>query len=578
MDTAIYWRESGWLWLALLPPLFGVFNRWWRHRRWRAIVDPALLPWAKSSTQTNTQRLRLIALLIGWGLLCVALAGPRSIRWIPPQLQPDIARVMIIVDLSASMNAQDLYPDRRGVAQQMIRHWLSQKTAAQPLSVGLILFAGHAFELSAPTHDRPALMHFIDSLGAIDLPTLGNNLSAAIKLAQSRLDKNGGGANRLLILSDGDMEPTQRQAAAALLDKLATEPNLRIALVGVGTQQAVTLNNRHGELITQQSRPVLSRLQARWMKRLAARHDDIDYRHYRDAEHLSLQHLLALPALPVDDALRPHIVWREWFAPFLLGGLLFITLSLSRRRASALTTILLAVTLLGAHPAPLQAAQTDTVATPAADGYLKQFEKGVDCYRAKHYPCAIRAFTAAVLQAENNAQKARAIFNLGNSYLLAGDYDQAEVLFRDASLHGLDQKMADANRAVAQALQDELQRQLQQIRETLRLARWRAAANGEMPPTLADVVAFDRKMKMPPGLNKKNTRYYQAWQNSLQQQLKKLLASDKGLRNGQARNWVKTRSRQAQSTAALMNRLFEMQIDILAPLKQALPIKGMRPW
>ncbi len=574
MSAALYWREIHWLWLAGLPLLLWLLNRWQQQRKWLVIADSALLPWVQGFRQTTRNKLRLLSLLTGWLLLCVALAGPRSIEWIPPEQRPDPASVIFIVDLSASMNAQDIRPDRRGASQRLVEQWLAQNTTR--ISTGFVLFAGHPFELSPLTSDQTAQAFFTTTLKDIRLPTLGNNLPAALQLASSMWPQDTT-PKRLIIFSDGDMEDALQQSSSQSLQALAATAELQITLIGVGTPRAVTLPDTSGEPMTQQSRPVLSRLQAGWMKSLARQHSTISYLQYDEARRKTLPEILQLPPLQLDEQARAQTLWREWFDVFLVGGLLFIALSLSPlNNTSGVVKYSFALAVIGlliSSPSPLLAASAD-----AADDYDARFDRATRCYRAEDYGCARTAFNAAIQLAQTDTQKARAIFNLANSYFFLGDYDQAEVLYRDAGLHGIDQQLVDINLGYARAMQDALQRQISDIRETLRRARWRADASDQLPPELDDLLANDRSMMMPRGLGDKAQTFYRAYQKAVRQQLNQMLGIEQKDGPEGARKWVKTEQQAAQSSAALFGRLFEMESGILAPQAQPQAIRGMRKW
>jgi Ca-activated chloride channel family protein len=592
--TAIYWREANWLWFAGLPALLWLLNLWWQQRKWASVADPQLLPWVRVSDLLIDNRLRLLSLFAGWVLLCIALAGPRTVENIPPEQQPDPATLIFIVDFSASMNAQDLQPDRRTAAQALMKRWMKQKTRA--VAVATILFAGHAFELHPVTSDKKILQFFIAELNQLQLPTLGNNLPAAIKTATAAWPKNTS-PKRLIIFTDGDMEQAMQQQSSQSLLELRARRELEITLIGSAENKAVTVPDGHGELITQNARPVLSRLQARWMKQLDQDNAKIHYLKFTDAHRLSLQQVLQLPALSLDKQAQKNVLWKQWFPPFLIGGIIFILLSLSPTSkpdviAAMLITLTIACSLL---PPPTLAAQKNNLAQAqqaladknykaaiklfdSLSGYDAKFGLATGCFRIEDYSCAKAAFTTAILQAKTTEQKARAIFNLGNSYFFLGDYDQAEVLFRDAGLHGIDQKRVAINLAYAHDMKIALQRHIQDIRETLRRAQWRAAASGDIPPELDDLLANDRSMLMPRSLGNHPQAFYRAYQKVFQKQLSKLLGFEQNITASSARNWVKTEQKSAQSSAALFNRLFEMEVGILAPQQQPKAIRGQRQW
>ncbi len=197
--TELYWREP--LWMLTLPLPFAIIA--WRHyqqrRQLQQISSPALAPWVTTVVRQPRQILVWILFSISWFLFCLALTGPRTPHWIPPSLQTDGASLVIIVDLSASMNARDNRSDRRSQAQSLIQRWI--KDSFSSINIGIVIFAGHAHTLLTPTSDHELIKYFLDQLENINVPTLGNNLAAALQLAVSQLQVRKRGADKRVLVS-----------------------------------------------------------------------------------------------------------------------------------------------------------------------------------------------------------------------------------------------------------------------------------------------------------------------------------------------------------------------------------------
>ena len=571
----LYWREPLWLLLSLLPLLLILFNRIGQHRYWQRIADAELLPWLRTRPEQPSQQFALPLLILGWLLLCIALAGPRSIDWLPPEQRVDPARLVVVIDLSASMNATDIKPSRRHYAQQLLERWLSQRPPQ--IEVGLLLFAGHAFSLMSASNDDAALMHFTRSLTDIRLPTLGNNLSAALNLARQQL-LSSQGDRRLLLLTDGDIEPAERALAEPLLAELSSD-GIFSTLIGIGEQRSVTLPDLQGGLVMQQGRPVLSRLHSTWLQRLASL-PSVAYLPWQNARQLTLAELLNLSQPRIDGQAQQQVIWQEWFALALLPGILLITASLFLERrqnaaaSSGIIALLFSLVLLTTPDTPLHASEVDEL--------QNLFAKGSACYKQKDFSCARQAFSEAAWRAQNPQQRARAVFNLANSYFFIGDYDQAAVLYRDAEQLGLDPALTRINLNYASSMQAAMQRHRQDIQKTLQRAQWRAAATGQPAPELSELLGVEIERLKQAGEDP-SQRMYQPPAALLQQQLNGLLLDGQlGLSGMTTRpgsgHWIQTEAVLPQSTAAMMNRLFEMELEIMAPLNRPQQIEGKRPW
>ncbi|WP_162264469.1 VWA domain-containing protein, partial [Thiobacillus denitrificans] len=139
----LHWREPLWLALAAVPLLFVL----WRGRRRARLLryaDAELLPWAASLPAAQAGAWpRTLAHALAWLLLALAAAGPR----LPLELRAGqttprhLLTVMAVLDVSASMRATDIAPDRLARARLELLDWLPR---LQGERVGLIVFAGEA--------------------------------------------------------------------------------------------------------------------------------------------------------------------------------------------------------------------------------------------------------------------------------------------------------------------------------------------------------------------------------------------------------------------------------------------------
>ncbi len=600
--TDLYWRQSLWLILVLLPLLLMSLNGWWQRRQLQSFVDVSLLPWVTLTTINRNKRLPLYSLLIAWMFLCMALAGPRLIKQLPPEFNPDASVLIVIVDLSASMNATDVRPDRSAVAQRLLKNWLLQKHS--DLAVGIVLFAGHAFELIPATTDQAVVSYFIKNLSGIHLPTAGNNLADALKLAEAELISSQH-HRRLLLLTDGDMELAEQHKAAKILTGEWAGLNIQTHVIGIGETKPVTVPDKFKGLIEQENRPVLSRLEAEWLKQLTL-NPAINYKHYKKAEGLELDELLELTLVKIPADIQRQVIWQEWFSLPLLFGIFFLWMSiLSQKHTNQishpiknLVPVYIVLLLLSGYSLLYSDAYAndESIYEKARLAYKQKnylqaqqlfsqidtvdaiFGEASACYRVKDYDCAQRAFASvAWLSADNNI-RAKAIFNLANSYFFSGDYDQAIVLYRDAELQGIDPALIAVNMSYAESMQAAMQKHFRQLRQSYQRALWKAAAAGEKVPTLTEFL-----------FSNENYLAVQVGGDSLQQtykiadhKIKSEIMQQFGLENHTektvAGRWIETERVLPQSSAAMINRLFEMELGINAPLRQPQVVEGKRKW
>ncbi|MCB9885183.1 MAG: VWA domain-containing protein [Planctomycetes bacterium] len=156
----------------------------------------------------------------GWlGALCCAIALLQPLAGAPPGA-PARPEVVLCLDLSRSMLARDLRPDRLRAAQADIR---ALADAALPARVGLVAFAGTAEWIAPRTDDLQSLAVLAAGLDPSRLARGGTDLAAAIDTALSAFARGGGGEHAGIVLltdgedfADGALAAVQRAVAAGV--------------------------------------------------------------------------------------------------------------------------------------------------------------------------------------------------------------------------------------------------------------------------------------------------------------------------------------------------------------------------
>lgn len=194
-----------------------------RGRAWRRYVPPVLV-------------LLALAALVG------GFARPH-VRGLVPQ---DRATVVLVLDVSRSMEARDVKPTRLGAAKRAIRLFLDR--APDRLRIGMVVFAGVPQVAAPPTTDHEQVSVSLDHLG--DYATfggtaIGDALSMAVDVGRETIERDrsdaeaapaggdGGGSNlvSILFLSDGaQREGILQPLEGALLAKEASMPVYTVAL------------------------------------------------------------------------------------------------------------------------------------------------------------------------------------------------------------------------------------------------------------------------------------------------------------------------------------------------------------
>ncbi|WP_457665961.1 vWA domain-containing protein [Thiolapillus sp.] len=478
------WREPLWLWLALYPWLAWIWHGFIYRPRGRNYAEPQLLPWALASRTHGRKprsRWRYVAFALAWLLFAMAMAGPRLVDADYSRNTSADTELMVVLDVSRSMTARDVAPNRMERARLELENLISRSDHAR---IGLVVYAARPHLIMPPTEDKSVLLHGLQIPHSGLLPTEGSDLGAAITFA-ARSFQQRKGARVLLLVTDGEIANDSIEAEADLqaeVTRLAKEGIIFYAL-GVGSKEGNPLIGASGDWLRNRDAPVVSRLHetrlqqiARDGKGLYAKVSDSDAE-WRVLYDHGIRQLYLAHAEGQSPAL---IKWKELQAWFLVPAVLLLFLSNLHLRGKSLPShagqvgIIFIATGL-ASPLKVHAAedggwqqrayqayisasyQKARQAYARVAGYQGRMGEGCSAYRQEKYTLAVQMFTQAVLDADSDQQRARAIFNLANSYYQREDYERAVALYGEVLRYDPDNSSAPNNRKLALAMLEQQQ-------------------------------------------------------------------------------------------------------------------------
>ncbi|WP_326546830.1 VWA domain-containing protein [Mycolicibacterium sp. ND9-15] len=197
--------ENAWFFLFLLAVL-GIVGLYIavqlaRHRRMLRFANMELLESVAPKRSSRWRHLPAILLVIGLVFLTVAMAGPTHDVRIPRNR----AVVMLVMDVSQSMRATDVAPNRMAAAQEASKQFADELTPG--INLGLISYAGTATVLVSPTTGREATKAAIDQLQFADRTATGEGIFTALQAIATVGAVIGGGDEpppaRIVLFSDG---------------------------------------------------------------------------------------------------------------------------------------------------------------------------------------------------------------------------------------------------------------------------------------------------------------------------------------------------------------------------------------
>jgi len=268
------WENSAYLWfLLLLPAIYGGY--WWykiyQHKKRTAYFDDRLVSQLRQNYWETGDKMRLFSMMAAAFFFIVALAGPKigtEVR----EVQRRGLNLLVALDLSKSMNAEDVNPNRLAKAKFEINRLVNR---LQGDRIGLLVFTDEAFVQVPFTTDYSAFRLLLDISNTDQMPTSGTNFrSAMLKAIESfeSIDRQDNAANVLLFVADGENHgPDYRPAMNRLI-------NMGVIMfsVGIGTIEGgpIPIYNDSGQLAgyhrDQQGNTITTRLGSETMREIAA--------------------------------------------------------------------------------------------------------------------------------------------------------------------------------------------------------------------------------------------------------------------------------------------------------------------
>lgn len=254
MNTELFhFLRPMWL-LAIIPWLLAsiwLFRQFGRQSNWRHVVSPELLPYLLQDNRQTRKAWALILMVLGGILSIIALAGPTWEKISQPVFRQDHALV-IVLDLSRSMDAQDIKPSRLQRAHFKITDILKSRREGQ---TALVVYAADAFTVSPLTDDDETILAQLPALTTDLVPAQGSRVDRALALAEQLLKQASQTHGQVLLITD----EVDRQAGIASASNLA-QSGYRLSILGVGTAEGAPIPVSGGMLKDGNGNIVIARL------------------------------------------------------------------------------------------------------------------------------------------------------------------------------------------------------------------------------------------------------------------------------------------------------------------------------
>lgn len=496
------WRDATTLWFALAPIIWGMLAFWIRRRQTSQYAESHLLPWAKvtehsflntaqhTMAQTNIARPALFKrflqrqlgrlfqpkwlLTVAWVCLVIALAGPRTLVPSPQESTRAGVDILVALDTSRSMLVQDVTPNRFLLAKSLVESLANRLEPNDRL--GLMVYAGRPHLVSPLSFDRSLFQHYLDLMRPGILPTLGSQLEEAIIFGEHHLQQTAGKSQVLLVFTNGTPEPDQIVAVSDDLKAIANS-STKVILAGIGNLQPSripTMDHPSGALHAS-GLLVTSRLEQIALKKLATQLNGVYLRASNDVDFVNqlVEEVSVLAKKRSFQSAQP--VWQDHAMPFIWVAFFtlvwaFFPVRIVRSIHANVLGVLGVFALSGLlFYTPGAWALDETIgqeiqaykafngknydaSQQAYDGlhnYRGWFGAGAAAYKAEDYESSVFYFREAALNGVTDKQRARALFNLGNSFYQTNLTRQAIEAYEQALVYWPNYEKAEHNLALA---------------------------------------------------------------------------------------------------------------------------------
>jgi Ca-activated chloride channel family protein len=458
MDFSQFHFENAlWLWgIVVIPAVLLLYALFYKGSGYaqtlERFADKHLLPHLLKSRRSETKSLSKPLLLWSLAWLCgmLAMAGP---RWNYTEVQafrPE-KDLVIVLDLSTTMSAQDVKPSRVIQARERIEDLLNM---SRGITVGLVAYAAVPHMIAPLTDDTQTLRNLLPAIDTSLVTLQGDRLKPALEMAARMLDAEPGNSKSILVISDGDFE----EHDAAGLKKAAG--GAAIYTMSVGTAEGAPIAEDNGGWVKDSDgRMLIAKVRTDKLQALGA------YIGGSDSDS-GIKSLVARinGALAGQQSAQKNIrIWQErFYIPALALALLLLPLF----RKGYIFPVVFFLMFSTTHA---EASWTDWFLNNDQQGakaynegdYKAAMEKfdmpyqhGVAAYKAGQYDQAAQSFKAV--------PDARAEYNLGNSQLMQNKPEDAIATYEDLLKKNPDDAHVKHNLEIARKVLEQKKQQQQQ--------------------------------------------------------------------------------------------------------------------
>ena len=419
-----HFQHIEYLWALLAIPLmvgmyFFVINS--KKNTIKKIGDPALVSQLIKNYSSKKFFIKFMLILVAFAAGVIALANPRK-----PQGTTMVNRsgidVMIALDVSRSMLANDIQPSRLERAKQLISKLIDKLPNDR---IGIVVFAGRAYLQMPLTTDHSAAKMYLSSATTDVVPTQGTVIGDALKMCFAAFNAQEKKYKAVVLLSDGE----DHDEAALNVAKELTDEGVMINTIGIGSPQGSTITDPVTNEIKKDAagNAVITKLNEEELKNIAIKGNGL-YQLFSNTDEVVDKMKTQLQSIGQRSISENSLInYKNYFPWFLVMMLILLLVEFFMSEIKTISKISKKAVI--SQPALLLFLFFVPIAT-IAQNTNTLIKNGNDAYNKKEYDAAVENYKKV---AENEPDNEKALYNLGNALYKKGTAEEA-LPFYDAAI------------------------------------------------------------------------------------------------------------------------------------------------
>lgn len=424
----------------------------WKKTVTKKIGDPSLVQQLVQGYSPKLFMFKFILITLAFGLCAFAVSDI-----VKPEGQEKIIRtgidVMIALDVSKSMLAEDIKPNRLERAKQVIGKIIDKLSNDR---IGLVIFAGKAYLQMPMTTDHSAAKMYLSAASPDDVPTQGTVFSDALKMCYAAFNTKEKKYRTIVLITDGE---DHDEDAIKVTGELADQ-GIMVNTIGIGSPAGAPIMDKETNDYKkdENGNTVISKLNEEELKEIAAKGNGL-YQLYTNTDEVTANLQTKLSSLGettlVDSAFANY---KTYFNYFLWAALVFLVLELfiaeTWKQKSKLIALLAFIFISSGSTAQVN----------------KEISSGNNAYKKQQYLQASKNYSNALKQ---DPQNNIATYNLGNSFYYLEKPDGAINEYDKSIEHSTDdlsKSRAYYNKGVALQKQNKLSECIEAYKNSLKLS------------------------------------------------------------------------------------------------------------